>query len=142
MKFFLLLLLPFFLYANELVLQNLQEREFSQNALLYILKASKKTIKPQKLQKFTLFNRKKIASEAMFYDNGTLFQKDIKVDFERAYFYEGDLYMQNCYSSLGDGYIKSDFAIYKKDYIEFKKLVMKKDNKIYHKFKYLYRIKP
>jgi len=127
--------------ANELMLHNLQEREFTRNGLLYVIKANKKIVNFKRLKKIHFFNRKRLVSEAIYYQNGTLYQKHFKVDFEKAYFFEGDFYMQNCYATLQDGYIKSDFAIYKQNYVEFQKLVMKKENKIYHKFKYITYLK-
>jgi hypothetical protein len=48
--------------------------------------------------------------------------------------------MQECYATFKDGYIKADFAVYKRKTIEFKKLIMKKKSKLYHKFKYTYTI--
>ena len=138
---FIFLIVPFFLSANKLVLQNIQEREFSPNSLVYILNANRKIIKFEKLRHFSLFNRKRIVSEAIYYENGTLHQKDISIDFKRAYFYEGNLYMHNCYATLKDGYIKSEDAIYQRTDIKFTKLVMKKKNKMYHKFKYIYHLK-
>ncbi len=140
MKFIFLLFLPFSLYANEVTMHNIEEREFTQSSLLYLIKAEKKSIDFKKLKHLSLFNLKKNVSESIFYDKGTLYQKDIKVDFKRAYFFEGNLYMQECYATFKNGYIKADSAIYKRTNIEFKKLTMKKENKLYHKFKYTYTI--
>jgi hypothetical protein len=121
-------------------MHNIQEREFSTSSLIYLIKAQKKSIDFKKLKHFSFFNPKKSVSDSIYYEKGTLYQKDIKVDFKRAYFFEGNLYMQGCYATFKDGYIKAESAIYKRTTIEFKKLIMKKKNKLYHKFKYIYTI--
>ncbi|MGB3961638.1 MAG: hypothetical protein WBK95_05335 [Sulfurimonas sp.] len=104
--------------------------------MIYLLKAEQKTTDIDKLKKINLFNRKSIIANAIFYDNGTFHKKNIKVDFKHGYFYEGDFYMRDCYGSFEGNTIKAKSAVYKKTYIEFKDLVLKKENKIYHKFKY------
>lgn len=122
--------------TNEITLNGIKEKKFTSTGLDYIIKADKKTIDYLKLRKIHLFNMKEIMSQALYYNNGSFYQKQIKVDFERAYFYEGNFYMQNCFSNTETGSIKAKSAIYKKKYIDFKDLVLEKENKKYHKFKY------
>lgn len=124
------------LFSNQLINEYLEERKFDTKGLIYLLKAEQKTTDFDKLKKLNLFNRKHIISNAIYYDNGTLYKKNIKVDFKRAYFFEGDLHMENCYSFFEGATIKAKFAVYKKTHIEFKDLILKKDNVTYHKFKY------
>jgi len=124
------------LYANSLTFEGIKERRFSQKNLEYILQADKKTIDYKNLRKINFFNRKKIVADSIYYENGTLFQKNLQVNFKRAYFYEGNLHMQECYTKLSNGFIQATTAIYKKKYIEFQDVVMKQDDKKYRKFTY------
>ncbi len=86
------------------------------------------------------FNRKKVMSESMYYTNGTFYTKNVKVDFERAYFLEGSFYMQNCFTKDGNDTVKSKSAKYDKSFIEYSGVKLKKNNKIYHKFKYRLKV--
>jgi len=139
--FFVFIFFNTYIYASKLTLTNIQEREFDKKGLVYLIKAHKKEMDFEKLRHFHIFNRQKYVSEAIHYMNGTLHKKNIRVDFEYAYFYEGNLYMKNCYAIYKNGNIKSKSAIYKQDYIEFHKLILKEKNKIYHKFKYIFKTK-
>ena len=117
---------------------NIQEREFTNEGFLYLIQAEKKVINYKKLRKMNLFNRKKIISEASSYQNGSFKNKQIEIDFAKAYFYEGDFYMQDCYCNYRNGTIKAKDAVYKKTYIEFKGLLLLENGKKYHKF--IYRV--
>ena len=124
------------LHASGLTFEGIKERKFSKKKLEYILRAQKKIIDYKNLRKINLFNRKKTVADSLYYENGTLFQKNIQVNFKRAYFYEGDFYMQECYTKLSNGFIQAKTAIYKKRYIEYKDVLMEQDNKKYRKFTY------
>jgi len=119
-------------------MHNIQERAFSTSSLLYIIKAQKKSIDVKKLKHFSFFHLQKSVSEAIYYEQGTLYQKNIKVDFKRGYFFEGNFYMQECYATFKGGYIKAQTALYKRKTIEFKTLTMKKENRLYSKFTYTF----
>ena len=121
----------------ELTIEKLTERKFTKSGLSYILKAESKTIDIKKLKKINLFNRKKIISNAIYYTNGAFVKKNIKVNFAKGFFLEGDFYMQDCYSSSKDNYIKSKTAKYDGKKIIFYKVIMQKNKKTYHKFKYI-----
>ena len=125
-----------YLYGTEVTMHKIKERKYSTSSLIYFIDAKRKTINSQKLKKFNLFNRKKIISESVFYDQGSFQTKDVTVAFERAYFYEGNFHMQGCYTEIQDGYIESKSAIYKKNEIEYKDVMMQKDAKKYRKFYY------
>ena len=116
--------------------EGVRERKFTLNGLSYLIKAKKKVIDYKKFRKIRLFNRKHIASQVIYYNDGAFFQKDIKVDFKKGFFYEGDFHMEDCFSSLENGYIKSKSAIATKDYTEYKDVFLEKNNKKYRKFKY------
>jgi len=135
-KLTILLLIINSLVAKEIIINNLEEKLLTSSGLSYILKADKKTIDAKKLKKLNFFNRKKIISNSLYYTNGDFSKKNIKVHFKKGYFLEGDFYMQDCFSSYNGAYIKSKQAKYKKSYIEFSGVVMKKNDKIYHKFRY------
>lgn len=124
-------------FANPLVFEGVKEQVFTQNGLQYILQAKKKTIDYKKLGKIRLFNSKNIVSQLLYYNQGVFHQKNLKISFEKAYFYEGNLYMQECYTQLEDGYIKAKTAIYRTKYIEYKDVSMEQSKKKYHKFKYI-----
>lgn len=117
-------------------MSNLSEKSFTTNGLAYIVQAETKIMDFEKLKKLNLFDRKNTIAKSIYYTKGTFHKKNIKVDFLKAYFYEGDFYMQGCFSTDINSSIKAKTALYKGDYIEFKDLVLKKDGKIYHKFKY------
>lgn len=127
--------------SSQVTINSLKEYHYIKNKLSFILEAKQKTINPKLLKKMHLFNRKKIMSEAMFYTEGTLFTKNINISFERAYFFEGNIYMQDCYSKDKNATIKARNAVYTKDFIEYKNLKLDKSNKIYHKFKYRVNLK-
>jgi hypothetical protein len=134
--FFLLAFTVTRLLSNELIMTNLQEREFTSDGLLYLLKAEKKVIDYKKLRKMNWFNRNEIVSEASNYHHGSFEEKNLKIDFEEGHFYEGDFYMQDCYCSYKDGYIKAKNAVYKKTFVEFRNLLLLQDGKKHHKFTY------
>lgn len=120
-----------------LIYTEIKERKFSLNGLSYIVEAKKKTIDYNKLRKLKFFKRKQIVSQTIFYNNGTFYQKNIKVDFVKGFFYDGNFYMQGCFSLINGGHIKADSAIVRKDHIEFKDLFIVKNTKKYRKFKHL-----
>ena len=66
--------------------EGVKERKFTLNGLSYMIKAKNKIIDYKKLRKIRLFNRKQIASQAMYYINGAFFQKNLKVDFKKGFF--------------------------------------------------------
>jgi hypothetical protein len=113
---------------------NIQEREFTNEGFLYLIKAEKKVIDYKKLRKMNWFNRKKIVSEASNYHKGSLEDKNIKIDFVKGHFYEGDFYMEDCYCNYQNGYIKAKNAVYKKTFVEFRNLLLLQDGKKHHKF--------
>ncbi len=124
------------LNAQDIVINDIQERKFTKLALSHIIKATSKTVDLKLLRKINFFNRKNIIANSIYYQNGTFYKKNIKIDFEKAYFYEGIFYMQNCYGKYQDGFIKSKTASYYNNQIEFQNLILKKEKKLYHKFKY------
>ena len=68
------------LLAKKITINNLQERKLTTSGLAYIVKANKKIIDIENLKKFNYFNRKKNISESIYYDNGTFYKKNIKVE--------------------------------------------------------------
>ena len=140
MRYIFLLLFPLFVHSDILEMQNLQEREFSQERLLYMIKAEKKTIDFKKLRHISFLRLQKQVSEAIFYENGVLHLKEIDIKFKRAYFFEGNLYMSGCYATFDGGTIEAKNALYKKESIEFKDLRMQKGKRIFHKYKYNYKL--
>lgn len=117
-----------------LYFDDISERQFSLNGLSYKIKARKKVIDYKQLRKIRFFNRKQIVSQALYYTDGSFYKKNLKVDFVKGFFYEGEFHMQDCYSDIENGYIKAESAIYKKDFVEYKNLMMQKDGMKYRKF--------
>jgi hypothetical protein len=132
----LIYLLGGILPSQEIIIENLQEKKFDKNSLIYILKAKQKKIYPKRLKKIHLFNRKKQMAKSVYYTNGTFYKKNIKVDFKKGYFLEGVFYMQDCFAHQKDSTIKAKEAKYKYPNIEFSKVLLKRKNKIFHKIRY------
>jgi len=119
---------------------DLKEREFSKNSLLYIIEAKKKFVDLNKVRHFSFFNLHKKVAESIYYIDGTFHLNGINITFKKAYFFGGDFYMRECHATTKDSYIDAQSAIYKTTTIEFKQLILKKNNKIFHKIKYIYPI--
>lgn len=122
--------------ASKIIVKDIEERLFTTSGLAYIIIANQKIFDLTKIKKIHLFNRKRIMSDSVFYKDGVFKIKNAEVSFEKGYFLDGEFIMINCSSNYNNSFIRSKMAKYKKTHIEFSGVVLKKDTKIYHKFKY------
>lgn len=140
MKAFFFILLTLSLFSHEITFYKIEEKAFTPLGLNYIIKANKKTIDSQQIKKANIFNIKSIVSKMLYYTQGVFYKNNIEIYFNKAYFYEGDFYMYECEVMGANIYIRAKEGIYKKKYIEFKNLVLEKNNKTYHKIKYIIKL--
>ena len=125
-----------YLQADDIIFKNIQEREYTTTGLSYILIANQKTVNIDKLRKINLFNRKKVLSDSIYYHDGTFNRYDIAVDFYKGYFFEGAFLMDNCFINYDGASIQANKAEFKEKYIKLENVILKKNNKEYHKLKY------
>lgn len=78
--------------------------------------------------------------ESIFYTNGTLKTKDLKIDFKKAYFLEGNFIMNNAKGKYNKKEFTSEKAIYKYSTIEFQNLYISENGKNSKKLKYILKL--
>jgi hypothetical protein len=124
------------MYGGSIKFSNIKEYKFLKNKLLYIIKAKEKKIFPSKLKKINFFNLEKRLEKAIFYLNGTFYQKNIALNFKKGYFFDGKFYMNNCDLIYNNKKIRAKKAIYQKEYINFKKIDIVDKNILRRKLRY------
>jgi len=125
-----------YLQADDIIFQDIKEMEYTTAGLSYIIRANQKTINIDKLKKISLFNRKKVLSDSIYYRDGTFNKCNIAVNFHKGYFFEGAFLMDNCFINYNGASIQATTVEFKEKYIDLRNVILKKNNKEFHKFKY------
>ncbi len=137
------ILLAYNLYANNdtlVTFEGIEEKKLTTNGLKYKISASTKKINPTNIKKILILNKEKIMSESIFYTNGALKTKNLEIDFEKAYFLEGNFIMNNAKGKYNKKEFTSEKAIYKYSIIEFENLYISENGKNFKKLKYILKL--
>lgn len=139
MKFIFFFFLSFsFLYAQfNVEIIDLIEYKMNDKKLIYKITAEKKTINNQNLKNSFLFlNKENLISNNLYYSNGIFETKDMKIEFKKAYFLEGNFVMIDSLGNYKNTYFKSKKIIFNNDKLDFENVFINFENKESKKLKH------
>lgn len=142
-KFIFLFLFSFtFLNAQfNIEIIDLVEYKMNDKKLIYKISAEKKTLNNQNLKKSFLFlNKENLISNNIYYSNGVFETKDMKIEFKKAYFLEGNFVMIETNGFYKEYKFNSNKTTFKHDKLELENTLIKIDEKQYKKLKYMLEI--
>ena len=146
-KFLLLyILLAYMSYASDnfnIKINGVRENKINEKGLIYKITAQTKDLKFDKIKKnFFFFNKEEVISNSIYYTNGYFETKDLKIDFKKAYFLEGNFIMINTLGKYKDQEFKSFKSIFKYTRLDLENVFITIERKKYKKLKYTFLIKP
>lgn len=140
MKFIFLFLFSFsFLNAQfNIEITDLIEYKMNDKNIVYKITAEKKITNNQDLKKTLLFiNKEDIVSNNLYYINGIFESKDMKIEFKKAYFLEGNFIMIDTNGFYKENIFQSKKTIFKLTHLELENVIINIENKLYKKLKYI-----
>lgn len=135
---FLFFIFPTFLFAEfNIKFNNIIEHKINNEKLIYRITAKTKEVNNQNLKKDFIFVRKEeIISNNIFYTNGIFEAKNIKIEFKKGYFLEGDFVMIDTAGFYKENEFQSKKTIFKFNSLDFEDVFIKLNDKQYKKLKY------
>lgn len=138
LNFLFFVFLPIFLSAEfNIKINNLVEHKIYEDKIVYKITAQTKEINNKTLKKkFSILLKEKMISENIFYINGTFETKQMKIEFQKGYFLEGNFVMIDTNGFYKENKFKSEKTIYNSKQLDFENLFITIENKLYKKLKY------
>lgn len=143
MIFFRVIIFCFFILFDNLFaefnikINNIVEHKINDEKLIYKITAQTKDINNQNLRKnFTFSTKEEVISRNIFYTNGIFEAKNIKIEFKKGYFLEGDFVMIDTAGFYKENEFQSKKTIFKYNSLDFEDVFIKLNDKQYKKLKY------
>lgn len=124
------------LFSTEIVFNNIKEYKINKKNVLYTIESDIKKIDLKKLKRFKFFNKEQVASKASFYENGVFQNKDMTLNFKKAYYLEGNFIMKNIRGDINKYKIEAKKATYTRKSIILERVFIYINNRRMRKIKF------
>lgn len=122
----ILVILSFsYLYSGQFIFEDINEYKINNEKVDFIIEAKIKKIDLQRIKKFKLYNKESLISTSSYYEDGMILKKDLRLNFKKAYFLEGNFIMNDISGEIKDITLNGKKAVLKKEEIVFDNVLIK-----------------
>ena len=128
------------LYSSQLIFEDVSEYRINEAKVDFIIEAKTKKIDLERIKKFKLYNKESLISSSSYYENGVILKKDLRLNFKKAYFLEGNFIMNDISGKIKDISLNGKKATLKKEEIVFDNVLIKQKDSKRKKIKAIFQL--